>query len=344
MHEPDDRSKKILWAIIESYIAYNGPVGSHTVMKRYPLGLSSATIRNTMADLEELGYVTQPHTSAGRIPTQRGYRLYVNSLLKRRALSLNKRLLQQVARLRFIEKDASRLIREASKTLSTFSHYLGIATSPKTDEIILKRIEFIKYRENKVLSVLISEEGIIKNRIIQLEEILTQKQLDKITRYLNNELSGLPFGEIKAKISAQISREKAICNKQLAYALRLCKEVITWEAENMFYTGEISGASNLPDFATMQQIKELFKAIEDKHLMLKLLNKMTKSEGVQVFIGSENLLSEMKELSMVVSTYTDGRSILGTISVIGPTKMNYEKVIPIVGFTAKTLTQILSEK
>ena len=344
MNELDTRSKKILWAIIESYIAFNGPVGSSTVMKRYPLGLSSATIRNTMADLEELGYVIQPHTSAGRIPTERGYRLYVNSLLKKRALSINNSLMQRFAKLRHIEKDLSRLIIEASKTLSIFSRYLGIATSPKAEEIILKRIEFIRHGENEVLGVLISEEGIIKNRIISLEKILTQQQLDKITRYLNNELTGLSLREVKDKILAEISQEKVICNNLIANALSLCKKVIVWESENMFYTGEISGASNLPDFATMEQIKELFKAIEDKHLMLKLLDKLTKSSGIQVFIGSENHISEMKELSIVASTYNDGHSVLGTIGIIGPTRMNYSKVIPIVGLTAKTLTQILSEK
>lgn len=342
----DERGKKILWAIIQSYIAYNGPIGSRTVTRKYSLGLSSATIRNTMADLEELGYITQPYTSAGRIPTERGYRVYVNTILKKHTLSINKILLQQLYnRLRIIEKDINKLITEASKTLSTFSHYLGVATPPKAEEITLKRVEFIRHDRNKVLGVLISEEGIVKNKIILLEgESFTRKQLDKIAKYLNNELTGLTLREIKAKIISQISEEKIICNKLIISALTLCKKIIAWETENMFYIGEISGTCNLPDFATMKQIKELFKAIEDKHLMVKLLDKMADSEGVQVFIGSENILSEMRELSIVASTYNDGYHPLGSIGVIGPTRMNYELVIPIVDLTAKTLTQILSER
>jgi len=344
MSELSERNKKILWAIIQSYITLKGPVGSSTVTKRYPLGLSPATVRNTMADLEELGYIIQPHTSAGRIPTEKGYRLYVNTLLKE-SLYINKVLLQRLSnRLRLIEKDVNRLIKETSKTLSIFSNYLGIATSPKADEITLKYIEFIKHRENKVFGVLISKEGIVKNKVIVLEDALTQKQLDKINNYLIDELTGLTLREIKAKILTQISQEKTICDKLISNALRLCKDIIAWETEHMYYAGEISGTTNLPDFATMKQIKEIFKAIEDKHLMVKLLDKMAASEGVQVFIGSENILSEMKEFSMVASTYNEGGRTLGTIGIIGPTRMDYEKVIQIVDFTAKTLTQIFSER
>ncbi len=342
----DERSKKILWAIIESYIAIKGPVGSRTVTKKYSLGLSPATIRNTMADLEESGYITQPYTSAGRIPTERGYRIYVNTLLKKDTLNKNKKFLGHLyKRLRFIEKDITKLIKEASRTLSSFSHYLGIATPPRVEEITLKRIDFIKYERSKIFSVLISEEGIVKNRILILEdESLTQKTLDKIAEYLNNELSGLTLKTIKTKILSQISEEKRICNKLILSALKLFKKVIAWETENVLYMGEISGTCNLPDFANLKQIKELFRAIEEKHLMVKMLDKMADSDGVQVFIGSENAFSEMKELSMVASTYNDGNRPLGTIGIIGPTRMNYERVIPIVDQTAKTLTQILSVK
>lgn len=347
MNVLDERSRKILWAVTESYIASNGPVGSRTVTRKYHFALSPATIRNTMADLEELGYITQPYTSAGRIPTERGYRLYVNAILKKHTLAKNKRkrLLKQLSdNLPSIEKNIYKLIKEVSKTLSDLSHYLGVATPPKEEDITLKRIEFLQHERNKVFGILISEEGIIKNKIIYLEELFTQKQLNKITRYLNNELTGLTLGEIRTKIISQISREKTICNELIINALMLCKKLIEWETENMFHVGEISGTANLPDFANMKQIKAIFKTIEDKHLMVKLLNKMACSDGVQVLIGSENTISEMKELSMVSSTYKAGKRTLGSIGVIGPIRMNYEMVIPIVDLTAKTLTQILSER
>ncbi|GBE06666.1 MAG TPA: heat-inducible transcription repressor HrcA [Nitrospirae bacterium] len=345
MSKLDDRSREILWAIIESYIASNGPVGSRAVTKKYSLGLSPATIRNTMADLEEMGYVTQPHTSAGRIPTEKGYRLYVNSILKQYSRTVNDLLLKQLYyRMRSIEKDMSNLLKETSKTLSAFSHYLGIATSPKAEEITLKSIKFLKYDKHRVFSVLISEEGIVKDKIIFLKESFSQKLLDKAANFLNSELAGLTLREAKLKILALISEEELTCNNLIHNALALCRQAIALETEDMLYAGEISGASNLPDFANMKQIKELFKAIEEKHLMVTLLDKMIDSEGVQVFIGSENSYSEMNELTMVGSTYNDGSRVLGTLGIIGPTRMNYEKIIPIVDLTAKTLTRILSKK
>ncbi len=346
MSEIDERSKRILWAIIESYIASNGPIGSRTIMKKYSIGLSSATIRNTMADLDELGYVNQPHTSAGRIPTERGYRFYVNILLKERHFHINKKMFQQLAdKLRTIEKDINKLLEETSKTLSAFSHYLGVATAPKEEEIVLEHIEFIPHKKNKILCVLISKEEMLKNKVITLEEnFFTQSQLHKITKYLNNIFNGLTLREIRVKIISQMSQEKVICDKLINNALILCKKVLELEGENMFYAGQIYGACNLPDFATMQQIKELFRVIEEKHFMVKLLDKIAESDGVQVLIGSENIISEMKGLSLVASTYNDGRRTLGTIGIIGPTSMNYEKVIPIVNYTATTLTQILSER
>lgn len=344
MSELDERSKKILLSIIQSYINYNGPVGSRTIMQKYSLGLSSATIRNTMADLEESGYVTQPYTSAGRIPTERGYRFYVDMLLNEHAYSFNKNALHQlVNRMHVIEKDINKLIKEVSKTLSSFSRYLGVVSAPE-EEISLEHIEFIKHKNDKILCVLISEEGIIKNKIILLErKTFTQKQLKTITVYLNSELKGLTLKEIRTKILSQMSQEKLICDKLIDNALFLCKKMLEWESRNVFYLGEISGTCNIANFATLKQIKELFKAIEEKHLMVKLLDKITDSEEVQIFIGSENAFSEMKELSFVASTYNDGRRTLGKIGVIGPTRMNYSKVIPIVSHTAKTLTQILSE-
>jgi heat-inducible transcriptional repressor len=298
-----------------------------------------------MADLEELGYITQPYTSAGRIPTEKGYRLYVNSILKNYALKNRKKTLQQLQyKLRIIEKDIHRLIKEASRTLSDFSHYLGVAIPPKVEDITIKKIEFLGYDRRKIHAILISEEGIIRNKIISMNEPVTQQQLKKITRYLNDEFSGLTLKELKTIILNELSEEKNVCDKLILEALMICKKIMAWETEHLFQPGEISGTGNLTEFATMKQIKQLFSAIEDKHLLVKLLEKMTAAVGVQVFIGSENIISEIRELSMVAATYHDGHRMLGTIGIIGPTRMDYERVIPIVDLTAKTLTQILSEK
>jgi len=341
MNELNERCQKILWAIIQSHISSNCPIGSRTVMKNFSMPISSATIRNAMADLEEMGYVTQPYTSAGRIPTEKGYRLYVDSLLKE-CTSINKQLLEQIIyKLRSIERDINKLIKEASKTLSAFSNYIGIATHPRAEGMILKHIEFLKHMNNKILSVLISKDGIVKNRIIVLEkDEFTQRQLDRINCYLNNRLRGLTIKEIKENILSQMDQEKRLCDRLIDKALMLCKKAMEMETEDY---GEIFGVFNVPDFAPMEQIKEIFRAIEEKHLIVKLLDKITASEGVQVFIGSENFLLEIKDLSVVLSTYNDGQRPLGAIGIIGPTRMNYHKVIPFVNHTAKALTQILSE-
>lgn len=343
MVELDERSKKILLAIIQSYIDLNEPIGSRMVTERFSFGLSPATIRNTMAELNESGYLTQPHTSAGRIPTERGYRLYVDSLSKDFSLCPNKTFLQYLSnKLRFIEKDINKLIEEISKTLSTISHYVGIAMQPRSEEIVLKRIEIIRHKNNSLLCLLISEGGIVKNKTITWDDTFSQKDLCRIVKYLNHELTGLPFKEIKKKIISQISKEKTACDKLISNALRICREAIMW-ATDYNYSGEISGTRNLPEFATMAQVKKIFQAIEDKHLIVKLLDKISDSQGVQVFIGSENILPEMRDFSVVVSTYYDGRAP-GTIGIIGPTRMNYEHIIPIVDQTAKTLTEILLER
>jgi heat-inducible transcriptional repressor len=343
MSELSERSRKILWAIIQSHIESNTPVGSLTVSKRYSFGLSPATIRNTMVELEEMGYVTQPHTSAGRVPTIKGYRLYVNTLLREHIPTTNKALFYELTnRLRVIKKDINRLFKETSKTLSIFSKYIGIATPPKIDKTTLKYIRFIKYDETRVLSTLISEEGIIKSRVIELEESYSQRHLDRIGNYLNDKFSGMTLMEVRNRIAAQLSKDKVIYDKLMDNALTIFENLIMLETDNI-PAEVLSGTCNLPDFASTKQIKEILKAIEDKQLMLKLIDKVSNSgDGIQVYVGLENILPSMKELSMVASTYRDRGHICGAVGIIGPTRMDYGRLIPIVDHTAKALTQILS--
>ncbi|HCC68865.1 MAG TPA: heat-inducible transcription repressor HrcA [Nitrospiraceae bacterium] len=344
MMELNERNREILWSIIQSYIDLNEPVSSHQVTKKCSLRLSPATIRNIMADLEKQGYLNQPYTSAGRVPTDKGYRVYVNALIKEYDPSFNKDTLNELTcKLECIAKDINRLIQDTSKTLSMFSRYLGVATLPKPSEMILRRIEFIKHKKNQVLGILISEEGIVRDRIFSVEENFFQKDLDKIAEYLNYEFKGLTLEEISAKIIFQVSTEKTICDKLISNALKLCNEAIA-VVNNELYIDGIYEAFDLPDFANMARIRELFNAIKDKHLIIKFLDEIMRFSGVQVFIGSENPFTEMKDLSIVASTYHDGRRTLGSIGIIGPTRMNYSDVISIVDHTAKTITQILSAK
>lgn len=343
MSELNERTKKILWAIIQSYIDLNVPIGSSMVKKRFSFGLSPASIRNTMAILEELGYVTQPHTSAGRIPTERGYKYYVDTLLREDTMLINKTLAPKLyRRLRGIEKDLHGLIKETSRTLSSFSSYLGIVTPPRSDDRKLKHVKFIKYEKSKVLSILIFKDGAVKNRIIDLKNPFTQRQLDKITNYLNISFEGMTLREIKNKVGYQLSRESIICDRLISRSLNVCRELIYTESDNTLMEG-LTGTSNLPDFLDIDEIKDILKAIEDKHLMLKLLDRVEDFEGVKVLIGLDDIFPSIKRLSLVVSTYTDSANAQGRIGIIGPTSMNYRKLIPIVELSADTLTQVLSE-
>ncbi len=343
MTKMDERRKEILWAIIQSHIDLNMPISSMLITQRFPIGLSPATIRNIMAKLEEMGYITQPHTSAGRVPTEKGYRFYVNTLMQEQKLSINSALLNELSnRLLIIGKDSYNLIKEAAKTLSFFSRYLAIATPPKIDDIILKRIKFIKYERNYVLSILISDEGVVKNKIIELDKTYTQQHLDKAANYLNSKFSGFPIKKMREKIAYNIYKEKTVCDQLIANLLYICKDIVPLENDDLLLNS-LSGTSYLPDFATMKQIKVILNAIEDKHFMLKLLHQVSDSCGTKVFIGMEDILPAMKELSMVVSTYSNNKHASGTVGIIGPTRMNYKKMIPIVDHTAKALTRILSE-
>lgn len=343
MSNLDIRRKEILWAIIQSHIDLNIPIGSMLIAQRFPVALSPATIRNTMAKLEELGYITQPHTSAGRVPTEKGYRFYVDTLMGDQTLCINSDLSKELSdRLSIIGQDRDSLIKEAARTLSLYSCYLAIATPPKKEDLLLKRIKFIKYENKKVLAVIISDEGVVKNKIIELDKIYTQKHLDIASNQLNCEFSGLTIKKVREKIAYQLYKEKTICDQLISNLLYLCDAIIPPENDDLYLNG-LSGTSNLPDFATMKQIKEILRAIEDKRFMLKLLQLVSESKGTQVFVGMENIFPAISELSMVVSTYSKNKFISGALGIIGPTRMNYKKMISIVDHTAKALTQKLSE-
>lgn len=343
MKELNERTKKVLCAIIQSYIDLNVPVGSYMVKRRFSFGLSPATIRSTMAGLETLGYLTQPHTSAGRIPTMMGYRYYVDSLLMKNNMNINSVLLHKLyKRLRGIQKNLNVMVIETSRTLSFYSNCIGIVTAPKSEEKVLKHIKLIKYEKNRALSILISEDGTVNNNVVNLDSPYTQSQLKKISNYLNDSFAGLTMLEIKRRIAYQLSSEKQACSRLISNALMICKELIIWESDNMMLEG-LTGASNLPDFVDMKQIKEVLKTIEDKQLMLKLLNEVDYSKGIQVFVGLESIIPSMKKMSMVISPYTDNKNARGTMGIIGPARMNYKQLISIVDHTARALTQVLSE-
>lgn len=341
MSNLDKRHKEILWAIIQGHIDLNIPIGSILLTQRFPIDLSPATIRNTMAKLEEAGYITQPHRSAGRIPTEKGYRFYVDSLLEKRSFTINSALSDELScRLRTIALDNRKLIREAALTLSSFSRYLAIATPPGMESLSFQRIKFIKYEHRKILTVLISEGGMVKNKIVELDMVYSQKELDMAADNLNNTFSGLSIKKVKEKLAYQLHKERTYYDELINDLMILCSDIMVSQRES--FSEGLAGTSNLPDFASMKQIKEVLKAIEDKEFMLKLLNHISGTK-TRVMVGMEDILPAMKDFSMVISPYNDGNIMIGSIGIIGPTRMNYKKLIPFVDHTAKELTLILSK-
>ncbi|MDA8103794.1 MAG: heat-inducible transcriptional repressor HrcA [Nitrospiraceae bacterium] len=339
----DERTKQVLFAVIQCYINAPGPVGSRVVTKKFSFGLSPATIRNIMSDLEEMGYLQQPHTSAGRVPTDIGYRYYVDSMRSEKRLINKDFLLELNRKLELLKKDINAFLDEASKMLSYLSHYIGVTMSPNTGITTLDRIELIKYRNDKVAVILFTDEGLIRNRIISVDAALSQRDLNRIAAYISSHFSGRTLEEIRKMVVKELARETVLCDSLVEEAMRICSAVFSVSPGNVYISG-LSEVLALPDFCDIDRIKELLKTIEDKHIIVKLLDKIADADGPQVIIGSENPLDEMKTFSIVAATYKEGSRPMGAVGIIGPTRMNYLQAISIVDLTATYITEMLSYK
>lgn len=340
----DDRSKKVLCSVVESYIRNPEPVGSRLVTRRYALGFSSATIRNIMADLEDIGFLSQPHTSAGRVPTDKGYRFYVDYILDIHETELHEELLQFFMKLNSNLKNIKRefnintMFLEATDAISTLTNYIGVITPPRPQCTTLKGLELIRYRSNQVVAILLTNEGIIINKIIHIPPSYTQDDLNKITDFLNSEYSGYTLDKVMSLLTEKVSIEKDQYNDLVTKTIKIYEEALSLAAEDIFVSG-LYDAINLPDFSDISKIKELSKAIKEKHLILRLLDEFADIEGVQVIIGNENPINELKSLSIVASTYKDKERNMGVIALLGPRRMDYSKAIHMVDNVAKLISK-----
>ncbi len=339
----DERSERVLWAVVKSYIENPDPVGSRFVVKKYAFKYSPATIRNIMADLEEMGYLTQPHTSAGRVPTDKGYRYYVEHIIGRDTFIDTKVLEELQRRFSTISTDMEDLLNEASRTLSSLSHFLGLAMSPGPEGSTLRRIELVPYKENHIAAMILTDEGVIRHKIIRNEHNLTANDLDNIAKYINREFTGYTIKEIRKHLMNELIEDKKLCDTLIEKALHLCKESIDEYGANVFITG-LSSILELPDFTDVEKIKEISKTIENKHKMIKLLDSIIHSEGVQVVIGSENPIKEMNTMSIIASAYKDKDKPAGIIGIIGPKRMDYSSVMSLVDTAARYLSKILEQE
>ncbi len=333
----DDRSKSLLKTLIEHYIADGQPVGSRALSKFSGLDLSAATIRNVMADLEDMGFVASPHTSAGRIPTPKGYRLFVDTMLTVKPVEEIMAHEAQDA----IQADApQRVVAAAAQVLSNLSNFAGVVMTPRRSEVF-KQVEFLRLSEKRVLLILVTPEGDVQNRIILTERDYGPSELIEASNYLNSQFAGLSFFAVKEKLRQELEGIRSGISSLMEAALKVGAEnakpdsnMISSGERRLLYVGDLS--------SDMVKLKQLFGMFEEKTELLQLLDVSSRAEGVQVFIGGESELVPMEDMAVITAPYSvDGR-IVGTLGVIGPTRMAYERVIPIVDITSKLLSSALS--
>jgi heat-inducible transcriptional repressor len=333
----DERSKSLLKTLIEHYIADGQPVGSRALSKFSGLDLSAATIRNVMADLEDMGFVASPHTSAGRIPTPKGYRLFVDTMLTVKPVEEVMAHEAQDA----IQADApQRVVAAAAQVLSNLSNFAGVVMTPRRSEVF-KQVEFLRLSEKRVLLILVTPEGDVQNRIILTERDYSPSELIEASNYLNSQFAGLSFFAVKEKLRQELEGIRSGISSLMEAALKVGAEH-TKPDSNMIISGE-RRLLNVGDLSSdMVKLKQLFGMFEEKTELLQLLDVSSRAEGVQVFIGGESELVPIEDMAVITAPYSvDGR-IVGTLGVIGPTRMAYERVIPIVDITSKLLSSALS--
>lgn len=327
----DDRKMKILQAIIKNYLETGEPVGSRTISKYTDLNLSSATIRNEMSDLEELGFILQPHTSAGRIPSDAGYRLYVDNMMHEKEKELEEKQ-QEVLKMEelLVEKvdKVETLLQNVAKTLASNTNYATMITAPSYNKNKVKFIQLSQVDDTHLLAVVVAQGNIIKNKLIDVKEVLDNETLLKLNILLNSSLCGLSIEEINLSIISKLTLQAKEHQELVNQVLKAVAEAISPEEDLKIYT---SGANNIfkyPELSDSKRASELINTFEEKKLLTSLVNSSNDdNDAIQVYIGSETPVNSMKDCSVVTATYELAEGVQGTIGIIGPKRMDYEKVV-----------------
>jgi len=330
----DDRAKLLLKALVERYIADGQPVGSRTLSKASGLELSPATIRNVMSDLEELGLIASPHTSAGRIPTNRGYRLFVDTML---TVQKGELLTQRLA-----PDQPQKVIANAANMLSSLSHYVGVVMAPKRASVF-RHIEFLRLSEKRVLLIIVSPEGDVQNRVIFTEADYSQSQLIEASNYLNAHYAGMAIEQVRLRVKQELVNLQSEIASLMQAAVQMSSEVLNEDEGDVVISGERNLLS-VSDFSSdMGNLRQAFDLFEQKTQLMRLLDVSSQADGVRIFIGGESQFVPMQELSVVSASYEVDGHVLGTLGVIGPTRMPYERMIQIVDITSKMVGNALSQ-
>lgn len=337
----DERKQRILEALILDYIATGDPVGSRTIARKYNLGVSSATIRNEMADLEELGLIEQPHTSAGRVPSQSGYRYYVDCLMELQPLADTlKKFIQDTLADRIKETEA--LIQLTSKLLSQLTNYTAIVLAPNYGKNFLRHIQILPLEGNKVVMVIVLDNGHVEHRTLDFPYPLAEKDYQKLSYLLNAHMRGLSLEQWKAGIIQDICNELDYQKRFLNEVVESIESIMSVEYESKVYLGGTLNILNQPEFRDVEKVKQILELLEEERILKEVLS-FERDLGISVKIGTENPYESMKNCSLITATYeVDGKTI-GTLGVLGPTRMEYSKSVSIVEFFTAVLADALKK-
>jgi heat-inducible transcriptional repressor len=340
----DPRARHLLRTLIAEHVQEGEPVGSRTLAKRSGLDVSPATIRNILADLEEIGLVAAPHASAGRVPTAQGYRVFVDSLLQMPPMAE-----PELARLRASMPSGGgtqSLLANASELLSAMSQFVGVVTVPQRAAFAFKHIDFVPIDANRLLVILVFTDNEVQNRMVAVRRAYTTSELEQTANYLNTHCAGLPLADIRARLVRELREARAELEQVLSAAVEISEQALA-EGPAGAATGDmlVAGQPRLigsPDLADMDRLRQLFEAFSNKREILGLLERCTRAPGVRVFIGEESGLAPLDSCAVVTAPYGSPGKVLGVLGVIGPTRMAYERVIPMVRATAELLGEALN--
>src|SRR5215831_19096460 len=350
--EIDERSREMLALLIRTHITTGEPVGSRTISKMSSEGLSPATVRNIIADLEDAGYLEQPHTSAGRVPSDKGYRFYVDQILDQTRLSehdetaIQQGLLGEQAPANWTSAD--KLMSRASQLLSQFSESVGIVISPNIAYDIIKHIDFVRLSDGRILVITVSRAGLVQDRLVRIDEDLTQDELHRTANYVNANFVGMSLAAIRSELIKRLSEERAFYDRLLQNAIMLCERGLseTAQSESEVF---VEGAFNIvikPEFGDIENIRELLRVFEEKGRLIKILNECVgqiDQQSVAVRIGAENTLPTLRGCTVITSYYSCGDQIIGSLGIVGPVRMEYGRTIGAVNFIARLLEQALTD-
>lgn len=332
----NERAQHFLKVLIERYIKDGQPVGSRTLAKDAGLDLSPATIRNVMADLEDLGFIASPHTSAGRVPTVSGYRMFVDSLLSLQPL--DKDLIIQVKKELNIVDAPSGLVESASRLLSNVTHMAGVVMVPKCNKEVIQQIEFVPLSDTRVLSVIVTSQGEVMNRILHTTRRFSRSELEQLSNYVTEHYAGSDLKSVRAEVFRDMKRTREDMDNLMAEAMEMANLALSEGSSGGDFV--VAGQTNLMDFdelAQMDRLRSLFDAFTEKQEILHLLDRCLEADGVQIYIGEESGYSTLKDCSIITAPYEVDSQVVGVLGVIGPTRMAYDRVIPIVDATARLL-------